>query len=459
MNNNQSIINVLKKQLKDFGQEIQFAHNTDAPPYFTTKALVTFSRQKYQNGEFKICISDMYRFITLEKTKVLEFIYWNGGVYQITSVDNSVKGIYKNICEYVREYTHTYRLEIIGESGDLEIGNTRQLSLKLYRDEDEVTDLSSYHFKWSTIDENIATVNQDGLVTGIGKGSTNILVTMEEDNNVKANYTITVKEEVILTLLGDHKITDIYTSYEYYISDGRTNVTYELTYSEGDINYYFLVNNSDGMFSIKPYTDIDTLEGTIYVKVKDSNTGKELLTDQIEVDTNTYTFTLSLETDDLILGDTRQCTPLLRKNDEIVDSSTYTVEYSSSDNNVATIDNNGLVTSVSVGTVVIKAIVNQYSLSDTKEFKVIEKPQGNSFKITNTKTDYGILDSFQIETKLIVDGETITNANITYSSDDESLATVNETGEVECRYYSGEVTITATATDYSLSDTFTFTIG
>lgn len=457
MNNNQSIINVLKKQLKDFGQEIQFAHNTDAPPYFTTKALVTFSRQKYQNGEFKICISDMYRFITLEKTKVLEFIYWNGGVYQITSVDNSVKGIYKNICEYVREYTHTYRLEIIGESGDLKIGDTRQLSLKLYRDEDEVIDLSSYHFTWSTIDENIATVNQDGLVTGIGKGSTNILVTMEEDNNVNANYTITVKEGVILTLLGDHKITDRYATYEYYISDGRTNVTYELTYSEGDINDYFLVNNSEGAFSIHPHTD--TLEGTIYVKVKDSNTGKELLTDQIKVDTNTYTFTLSLKTDDLILGNTRQCTPLLRKNDEIVDSSTYTVEYSSSDNNVATIDNNGLVTSVAVGTVVIKAIVNQYGLSDTKEFKVIEKPQGNSFKITNTKTDYSMWDLFQIETKLIVDGKTITNANITYSSNDEKLATVNKTGEVECSYHSGEVTITATATDYSLSDTFTFTIG
>lgn len=439
-----SILKVVKKQLKDYGQGIQFAHGIDSPSYFDCKALVTFSRQKYQDEEFYLTVKDAYNFITLEKPKVKEFIYWNGGVYKITSIDNSVEGLYKNVCEYIKDYGYTYSLSIVGDSGDLEIGDTRQLSLKLFKDEEEVVDLSAYNFLWSTISESVATVSESGLVAGIGEGSTNVLVTMQEDNNVNATYTIKVVPKVILTLLGDHKITETYKLYKYSMSDARTNVLYELTYSEGDINDYFLVNNTNGMFNIKAYTNT---VGTIYVKVTDSESGKLLLTDEIKVDTNSYTFSITNKETQINTGNTLQITNnLIKNNNETVTG--YTVNYSSDNEEIATISETGLITAISDGTVIITANATEYGLTDTLTLEVVTKVDTYALSITNTETQIDTDSTLQINTQLIKnDSETVTGYSLNYSSSDESIATIDNNGLITS-VSAGTVVITVTTTGY-----------
>ena len=68
-----------------------------------------------------------------------------------------------------------------------------------------------------------------------------------------------------------------------------------------------------------------------------------------------------------------------------------------------------------------------------------------------------MFDTFKITTRLIVDGAEVTKPKIAYSSSND-LSTVETDGTVSCGYGHGDVTITATATDYNLSDTFTFNI-
>lgn len=455
MNNNQSIINVVKKQLNDFGQDIEFSHNLTTQGYFKCKALMTFSRQKYQNEEMKICISDMYKFVTLEKPKIKEFIYWHGGVYKITSIDNSVQGIYKNICEYVQDYSYKYELSILqADAGTIEIGSTLQLTPSLKVDGVAV-DLNLYNFIWNVINEEVATIDQNGLLTGLKEGNTTVTLTLKENLNVSASYTLTVTEkEVILSLVGNHKITKLYGYYDYVISDGRTNVTFIVESDNiSDIDGNFIVNTSGGTLSIHPM--VSKIEGTFNIIVKDDNSGKVLLTDKLYVDLNEYSFSILNTENEIYVNNDLQLKTYLSKNSTEITSPK--IKYISGNNDLATVDTNGLIKGISVGEVIITAIAEDYNLSDTYNINIVEKPVSNTFKITNTETDYCMGDSFQITTKLMVNGEEVIKPKIKYSSNNNNLATVGTNGKVDCEGR-GEVTITATATDYNLSDTLTFNI-
>ena len=455
MNNNQSIINVVKKQLNDFGQDIEFSHNLTTQGYFKCKALMTFSRQKYQNKEMRICISDMYKFVTLEKPKIKEFIYWNGGVYQITSIDNSVQGIYKNICKYVQDYSYKYELSILpADSGTIKEGDTLQLTPLLKVDGVIIADLTPYNFIWSSTNTEIATIDNNGLITGIKEGNTTITLTIKEDKNISAKYTITVQaDDVVLSLVGDHSITKLYSHYDYVLSDGRTNVTFIVKSDNlNDINAQFIINTSSGVLSVHPM--IDKIEGTLNVTVKDDNTGKILLTDILYVDLNEYSFSILNNTTEMFIDEKIQLKTYLTKNKNEVANAK--IKYSSTNTNVATVDANGLVTGITKGEVTITAIAEEYSLSTSITTDVVE-PLNNTFKITNTEKDYGMFDTFKITTRLIVDGAEVTKPKIAYSSSND-LSTVETDGTVSCGYGHGDVTITATATDYNLSDTFTFNI-
>ena len=362
---NKTLINVVKEQLKRFGQEIGFSHDVDTNVYFKCQALCSCSRQKYQDGDFLIYIKDVYKFTTLEKPKWGEFIFWNGSVYKITSIDNSVKGIYKSLCEYVQEYNHTYKLTIMpSDSGALKVENTTLLTLQLEKDEEVVSDLSAYNFIWESTDEDIAKVDDKGNVTGISEGSTNITCTLAEDINIKATYTITViNNEVVLTLVGDHTISERTKYYNYTISDGRTTVEYEVTCDTDNINN-FLINNMDGVLSIKP---LNTIDCDLNVTVKSTITNKIILTDTIHVDTHNYTISATC-LDVYNVGDTFTINPTLKDDDKIVSDAKF--NYSSNNTDIATVDNNGLVTCIADGEVIIS--IGYLDKSTTISFTVVK---------------------------------------------------------------------------------------
>lgn len=369
MDNNQSIINVVKKQLTDIGQEIQFSHSKNTNGYFKCKGLVSFSRQKYQNGEMLILSKDIYRFITLEKPKIFEFIFWNGGVYQVTSIDNSVKGIYKNICEYIEEYKNNsdYTLSLApSDSGNLKVGDTMQLKVNLRKDEEVVTDLTPYKFLWTTSNKEVAIVDENGLVTGVSKGSTNITCTMEQDKNISADYTISVtEEEVILTLNGDKTISETGTTYKYSLSDGRTTVNYDVISSIGNVNEDFLLNESGGILSIMPYYSIKC---ELTIIAKSEITGEELLRDTIVVNTiGEVTFKITNNITDKYIGDSFKISSELKVNGTV---KTSVLTYKSSDTSVATVDTKGTVSCDSPGTVTITATCKEYDVSDSITFEV-----------------------------------------------------------------------------------------
>ena len=116
-----------------------------------------------------------------------------------------------------------------------------------------------------------------------------------------------------------------------------------------------------------------------------------------------------------------------------------TVTWSSSDEKVATVDENGVVTGVKAGNVTITAKAGEQSatVDITVNAKVIDV---TGVEITSTVTSVIVGEKITLEAK--VNPDNATNKNVTWSSSDEKVATVDEKGVVT-GVKAGITTITA----------------
>lgn len=79
-------------------------------------------------------------------------------------------------------------IEII-EAQDVQVGNSVNLSAKVIPQ-----NATNKEILWSSSDESIATVDNNGKVTGVKVGTTNITAALNKNNSIKATCKVTVKE-------------------------------------------------------------------------------------------------------------------------------------------------------------------------------------------------------------------------------------------------------------------------
>lgn len=116
-----------------------------------------------------------------------------------------------------------------------------------------------------------------------------------------------------------------------------------------------------------------------------------------------------------------------------------TIEWTSSNEDVATVDENGMVTAVGAGEADITAAVKDAGISSTTHVKVVILPTGVDTPDTLELYTNGE-DSKSLDTKIIP--ENATEVKLAYVSSDDGVATVDENGLVTA-VADGECTITA----------------
>lgn len=142
---------------------------------------------------------------------------------------------------------------------------------------------------------------------------------------------------------------------------------------------------------------------------------------KIELDTATL---------DLKLGETGQLTP---------DTKDTPVTYESSDTAVVTVDENGKITTVGVGSATVTATNSKGKTAECAVNVSHVEPTGISFKTDSFNLEPGKTAALDVA----FEPKNTTNFAITYSSDNEAVATVDADGTITA-VSAGSATITAT---------------
>lgn len=292
---------------------------------------------------------------------------------------------------------------------------------------------------WKSEDANIAKVDSDGNVTAVGAGTTNIVATADDNSSISAKCSVTVNKKVV-------KVTGITISGNNAIKVGETSQLSAIVEpSNADAQHVSWASNHTEIATISDDGLVKAVaEGitTITATAKDGSgvTG----TYEINVSTNVIdvqSVTLSQTTLDLKVGDSSVTLTATVAPDN---ATSKDITWTSDNTSVATVAN-GTVTAVGAGTATITASAGGKIATCTVE--VTRNPVlVTSIAINAEKTE--LVEGDKETLTATVTPSAADNKNVTWSSSDTDIATVDTNGLVTAKS-AGNVTITATAADGS----------
>ena len=276
---------------------------------------------------------------------------------------------------------------------------------------------------WSTSDSSVATVSSDGTVTAVKNGTATVTA---KCGDLSAQTKVTVINPLkAITITGT----------THSIKKGQTTQL-GLTYDPAD------TTDSVAATWTSSNTSVATVSKTgLVTALKDGSTTIKATVGNVS---STYDIAvkevkltgIKMEEKALIhKGDTKaltvECTPTDTTDDK-------TVAWSSSDSTVASVDNNGIVTAVKPGSAVITAKVGNYQATCAV---TVDAP------LKEIVPEKAIIDMVKKQTANIaysvVPADTTDSKDVTFTSSDETVATVNSDGKVTAKK-AGKATVTIT---------------
>lgn len=275
------------------------------------------------------------------------------------------------------ESSEIMKLEIIDENPEVKVGEYLGLTKRVTPASEIDTQL-----KWTSSDENIATVNENGVVKGIKEGT--VVITVKTlDEKISASKTVKVITK------GQEKITDLK------ILDENPEVkvgeyiglTKQVT-PASQIDAILIWTSSDETIATVNQDGLvkGIKEGkvTITVKTQDGSLTATKVVTVIEKDTSKITkIELTDENPEVKVGEyiglKRRITPASAVNTPL--------KWESSDETVATVEQNGLVKGIKEGTAIITAKTEDGSVSATKRIKVVNGENSSNKDSSENKNE------------------------------------------------------------------------
>ena len=297
---------------------------------------------------------------------------------------------------------------------------------------------------WSSDNENIATVDENGLVTAIGIGETVITATAHDGSGRKDKCNITVTPKLVKQItLSNNEIT-LY-------NNDNVQLTATVYPEDADIKDVTW-SSSNGALKVDEnglVTCVDYSYGEAVVTATAKDGSGVTATCKVTLKQRQIT-SLSLSADELSLE--RTSTALLTSHIIPDNADRPALIWRSSDENVATVNypgvfsTEGFVTAVGVG----EAVITAYTIDGsgiTATCKVIVTPKLVT-SVTLDQSELTIEKTYTAQLSATIAPEDADNCTVTWTSDNEEVATVDGHGLVTA-VGEGTATITATANDGS----------
>ncbi len=328
-------------------------------------------------------------------------------------------------------------------------GKTAQLTVTVIPE-----NATNKNVAWSSSNESVATVDQNGNIKAISEGNATIIV-ITEDGKRTATCEVDVTNKIIpvtgVTLDRD----------KLELVEGRVA---KLVASVLPVN---ATNKNVTWSSLKPSVAIVDQSGFVTAKAPgnvdiavNTEDGWHTATCKVTVTENVVPVTgVTLDKDklELIEDDVAQLKATVLPED----ATNKNVTWGTSAPSVATVDKNGNVKAVSEGTATISIVTEYGGYTATCEVNVAKR----IFPVTGVKLDKNSLELNEGEVVQLIANiipENATNKNVTWSSSDESVATVDENGNVEAIRSSPTgptvATITVTTEDGEYTDSCTVSV-
>ena len=237
--------------------------------------------------------------------------------------------------------------------------------------------------KWTSSNNDIAVVDENGFVTGISNGDVTITATTE--NGKTATWNVTVISTPLSIGLDKENVTlDISTNKTYQfkatIYPSTANTDIGLTWSSSD-NSVATVNKDGVVTGVK--------NGTTVITVVTEN--KKVTSASVTVQTSPTSITLS--TNKIVLEKYTNKNYQLKATVRPTNANVYTnVSWTSSNNGIVTVNGNGYVTAIGTGTATITATTGN-GLSarctvvvETKVQRITASPNSAAIKVGDTFT-------------------------------------------------------------------------
>ena len=264
--------------------------------------------------------------------------------------------------------------------------------------------------KWTSDDETIATVNSEGVVTGIKKGQTFINVETDNGKTAYCKLTVTALDPISITISPTSKT----------IEQGETfTATYTLTPSNAQTTVTWSSDNE----SIATVTQEGVVTGvgvgSTVINVKTAN-GKSASCTLTVTAPKPIGITISPTSKTIEQGETFTATYTLTPS-----NAQTTVTWSSDNESIATVTQEGVVTGVGVGSTFINVETANGKTASCKLTVTAPDPIGITIIPTSKTIEQG--ETFTATYTLTPSNATTT---VTWSSDNESIATVTQEGVV-----------------------------
>ena len=363
-------------------------------------------------------------------------VYIAATLYVPSDVLNTYKSTY-----YWNSFTEAYgvdadgnvlitRISLYETNKNLTVNQTYQLIATIIPD-----CATNKTVNWTSDDTNVATVDGTGLVTAFTNGNTTITATTTDGTNLSASCSITVSSIPVTSVsLNRTNLTlDISESYQLIatvLPSNATNKTVTWTSSNPTVA---TVSSTGLITPVKP--------GSVTITAKTTDGTNLTATCQVNVVKRITAISLNHSNLTLTLPETTQLVASITPND----ATNQILDWTSSNPSVATVDNNGLITTKAVGNTIIKAATTDGSnLSASCQVTVNKNITATSVSLNRTNLTLDISESYQLIATVLPSNAT--NKTVTWTSSNPTVATVSSTGLVT-PITLGDAIITVTTTD------------
>lgn len=296
---------------------------------------------------------------------------------------------------------------------DVTIGDSKQLNIKYYPEY-----LDAPNCTWSSSNSSVVDIDvYTGKYTAKSVGKSTITVTaIDLSLNAQCEITVNPIETTSITISPKDKEMNIGEELTLTVTFTPENATYkDIEWSSSDPSIATVDNNG----KVKA---IKEGECSIYAKTKDEKTAEcKIVVKPIEVES------ICLDINEKTLEEGEEFTLTATITPE---TATYKdIEWSSSDPNIATVDDNGKVKAIKEGEC---SIYVKSSNEKKAECKIIVKPISvQKVEFTTSEIKLLVGDTKEVEFNI-----TPTNAKITdikWKIEDESIASISDNGIITCK--------------------------